>query len=243
MHGLATMTGIMHMRAWPEIAHSVTTGLPAFNKVFGKELFEHVTTDAEAGPAFDEAMAGYVARSAASLVNGYDFSRFNILVDVGGGNGALLAAVLKKVPALSGINFDLPKSAERSKLNLGAQGLAERCEVIGGDFFQSVPSGGDAYALKMILHDWDDAKSVVILKNVRKAMNDQGTLLIVEAVLDAATDAGSPGKLLDMNMLVMTGGRERSAEEFTALLSASGFRLVRIVPVNPMTSVVEAVPV
>src|SRR5882672_4666761 len=157
MHGLAVMTGLLHLRAWPEVAHSVKTGDTAFSKVFGKEIFAHVTTNAEAGQAFDEAMSSYTAATSNAVVGAYDFSPFEKIVDVGGGNGALIAAVLKQAPRAVGVTFDLPPSAERAKANLAAQGLAGRCEVVGGDFFESVPSGGDAYALKMIVHDWDDA--------------------------------------------------------------------------------------
>jgi hypothetical protein len=242
MHGLAEMTGLLHLRAWPEIVHAVKTGGTSFNKVFGKEIFEHVTADAEAGRAFDEAMAAYTAATSDAVVAAYDFSPFSKIVDVGGGNGALIAAILKQQPRVAGITFDLPASAERAKASLGAQGLAGRCEVVGGDFFESVPAGGDAYALKMIVHDWDDARSIAILKNVRKAIRLDGRVLIMEAVIDPASGAGAPGKLLDINMLVMTGGRERTADEFAALYRASGFELARIVPAGPI-SVIEGRPV
>jgi predicted O-methyltransferase YrrM len=242
MHGLAVMTGLLHLRAWPEVVHAVKTGDTAFSKVFGKEIFAHVTTNAEAGQAFDEAMASYTAATSNAVVGAYDFSPFEKIVDVGGGNGALIAAILKQVPRAAGLTFDLPPSAERARANLGAQGLAGRCEVVGGDFFESVPSGGDAYALKMIVHDWDDARSIAILKNVRKAIRPDGRVLIMEAVIDAANGVGAPGKLLDINMLVMTGGRERTADEFAALYRASGFELVRIIPTGPI-SVIEGRPV
>jgi SAM-dependent methyltransferase len=242
MHGLAVMTGLLHLRAWPEVVHSVRTGDTAFSKVFGKEIFAHVTTNAEAGQAFDEAMASYTAATSNAVVGAYDFSPFGKIVDVGGGNGALIAAILNQQTRAAGVTFDLPPSAERAKANLGAQRLAGRCEVVGGDFFESVPSGGDAYALKMIVHDWDDARSIAILKNVRKAIRPEGRVLIMEAVIDPASGAGAPGKLLDINMLVMTGGRERTADEFAALYRASGFELARIVPAGPI-SVIEGRPV
>jgi hypothetical protein len=242
MHGLAVMTGLLHLHAWPEVVHAVKTGDTAFSKVFGKEIFAHVTTNPEAGQAFDGAMASYTAATSNAVVGAYDFSRFEKIVDVGGGEGALIAAILRQVPRAAGLTFDLPASAERAQANLGAQGLAGRCEVVGGDFFESVPSGGDAYALKMIVHDWDDGRSINILKNVRRAIRPDGRVLIMEAVIDAANGVGAPGKLLDINMLVMTGGRERTAEEFAALYRASGFELVRIVPAGPI-SVIEGRPV
>jgi len=187
-------------------------------------------------------MAGYTATTSAAVVSGYDFSGFEKIVDVGGGNGALIAAILDKVPGATGVTFDLPPSAARAKTYIGARGLAGRCEVVGGDFFESVPADGDAYALKMIVHDWDDERSIAILKNVRKAIRPDGRVLLMEAVIDPATAAGAPGKLLDVNMLVMTGGRERTAEEFAALYRASGFELTRIVQAGPMMSVIEGRP-
>jgi SAM-dependent methyltransferase len=243
MHGLALMTGMLHMRAWPEIVHSVKTGDTAFSKVFEQEIFPYVTSHAEAGAAFDEAMASYTAATSNAVVAAYDFSPFQRIVDVGGGNGALLAAILGKAPRAAGVNFDLPPSAERAKARLGALGLAGRCEVLGGDFFEGVPAGGDAYALKMILHDWDDARSIAILKNVRKAIRPDGRLLVMESVVDPASGVGAPAKLLDINMLVMTGGRERTADEFAALFRESGFELGRIVPTGPVLSVIEGRPV
>jgi SAM-dependent methyltransferase len=243
MHGLAAMTGLLHLRAWPEIVHSVKTGQTAFSKVFGSEIFEHCTANPEAGQAFDDAMASYTAGTSAAVVAAYDFSAFEKIVDVGGGNGALIAAILEKVPRAAGVTFDLPASAERARANIGARGLAGRCEVVGGDFFESVPSGGDAYALKMIVHDWNDERSIAILKNVRKAIRPDGRVLIMESVVDPASGVGAQPKLLDLNMLVMTGGRERTADEYAALYAASGFKLTRIVTANPMVSVIEGRPV
>jgi SAM-dependent methyltransferase len=242
MHGLAVMTGLIHLRVWPEILHSVRTGETAFKKVFGREIFDQLSSDPELGRAFDTAMAGYTAASSAAVVEAYDFSPFRKIVDVGGGNGALLAAILPGCPAAAGVVFDLPPVAERARAFLAERGLADRCEVIGGDFFHAVPAGGDAYALKMIVHDWDDERSLAILRNVRKAIKPEGRLLLMEAVIEPDSGAGAPGKLLDINMLVMTGGRERTAEEFAALLGAAGFSLVRIVPANPVVSVIEARP-
>jgi predicted O-methyltransferase YrrM len=243
MHGLATMTGILHLRAWPEIVHSVRTGETAFSKAFGKEIFAHVSADAEAGRAFDEAMAGYTAVTSNAVVAAYDFSSFETIVDVGGGNGALLSALLEKYPKARGVTFDLPSASERAREHLRTAGMADRCEVVAGDFFASVPAGGDAYTMKMIVHDWDDRKSIAILENVRKAIRPDGRVLLMEAVLEPGNGVGAPGKLLDINMLVMTGGRERTAAEYGDLLRASGFELVRVVGANPQISVIEGKPV
>jgi hypothetical protein len=239
LRGLATMSGMLHLHAWPEILHSVRTGETAFSAVFGKEVWEHVTVDAEAGAAFDEAMAGYTAGMAAALVAGFDFSGYRQLVDVGGGNGALLAAICARHAELRGVSFDLPAVAERARAHLAKRGLADRCQVAGGDFFESVPAGGDAYLMKMILHDWDDERSIALLKVVRA---HNAPVLVMEAVLEPGNN-GPGGKLLDLNMLVMTGGRERTAEEYAALFRAAGFALDRVVTINPLVSVIVARPV
>ncbi len=242
MHGLAAMTGLMHLHAWPALAHTLQTGETAFDHVFGKGVFEHATSNAEAGAAFDAAMASYTAGTSNAVVGGYDFSRFGTIVDLGGGNGALLSAILRKFPEPRGVTFDLPSVSERARASLGASGLDARCEVVAGDFFDIVPAG-DAYTLKMILHDWDDERSRAILRNVRRAIRPGGRILVMEAVLEAGNGVGAPAKLLDVNMLVMTGGRERSAAEYAALFDATGFRLERVVPAHPMLGIVEGIPV
>jgi len=188
-------------------------------------------------------MTGYTAATSAAVVAAYDFAPFSRIVDVGGGSGALLAAILHKNQQATGVTFDLPPVAERARQFLAARGMATRCEVAGGDFFQSVPAGGDAYTMKMIVHDWNDERSIAILKNVRRAIRPDGKALIIEAVIDPQTAAGAPGKLLDVNMLVMTGGRERTADEFAALYRAAGFELTRIVSANPTVNVIEGKPV
>lgn len=243
MHGLATMSGLMHLRAWPHLAHSIRTGAPAFDHVFGKGIFEYITENEEARAAFDEAMSGYTAATAGAVVSSYDFTPFRTIVDVGGGNGALLAAILGKFKDSSGISFDLSASAERAKTLLQARGLRDRCEVVGGDFFVGVPTGGDAYMLKMIIHDWDDERSIAILKNIRKAMAPGARLLVVDMVIDPATTSGSAGKLFDLNMLVMTGGRERTADEFASLYQASRFELTRVVSLPGDLAIIEGTPV
>jgi len=240
LRGLADMSGRLHFRAWPELAHSVKTGGTAFKQVFGAEIFQHLPKDPEAAAAFDAAMTGYTQATANAVVAAYDFSPFKTVVDIGGGSGALLAAIVKKAPSVRGIDFDLPHVADRARAHLQKAGVADKIEVQGGDFFQSVPAG-DAYAMKMILHDWDDAKSIAILKNVRKSIAAGGKLLVMEAVVPPG-NAPSYAKLLDINMLVMTGGRERTEDEFRALFKAAGFTLTRVVPAHPAASVIEGVP-
>lgn len=155
-----------------------------------------------------------------------------------GGNGSLLTTALQKYPAMRGILYDLPGVTERAKKNLKAAGLADRCKVIGGSFFESVPKGADAYLMRHIIHDWDDEKAVKILGNVHKAMGDGGRLLVVEGVIAPGNDL-SFGKLLDLTMLTIPGGKERTEEEFRKLYEAGGFHLSRIVPTKADVSVIE----
>jgi hypothetical protein len=241
MRGLAQMTLMLHLRAWPEVEHAVRTGETAFSKVFGAELFDYLGTHSEAARVFDSAFSGYTAMVSNAVAAAYDFSRFTRVVDVGGGGGALLAAVLARVPGARGVTFDLPHVAARARETLQKAGVADRGETVGGDFFQAVPEGGDAYLLKMILHDWDDARAIAILANVRKAIRPGGSLLVVEVVVDGPNE-GAPAKLLDVNMLVMTGGRERTRAEYAELFRAAGFELVGVAAAGP-TNVIEGRPI
>lgn len=240
MHGLATMIGLLSSRAWLEIGHSVRTGEPAFNKVFGVgDVFEHLERDVAAARAFDAAMAGYTAVAARDVVASYDFSPFRTIVDVGGGTGALLAAILTKFPQPRGIDFDLPHVAERARELIGKSGLGARCEVVSGSFFESVPAA-DCYTIKRVIHDWNDERSTTILRTIRKSIASDGRLLILESVVPPG-NAPSFSKFLDVNMLVMTGGRERTEAEYGALLGAGGFLLARVVPCASI-DIIEARP-
>jgi len=241
MRAMAMMTGMLHLRAWPAIDHSLKTGGTAFAKVFGREIFEYLEGDADAARIFDEAFSGYTGMVAGAVAARYDFSPFTRLVDVGGGGGGFLSVIAKQFPNARGVSFDLPHVAARAKSALAKAGASDRIEAVGGDFFASVPAEGDAYLLKMILHDWDDEKSIAILKNVRRAILPNGKLLVVEAVVPAG-NTPSPSKLLDVNMLVMTGGRERTEKEYAALYAASGFRLDRVIEVGA-TCIVEGSPI
>jgi predicted O-methyltransferase YrrM len=237
VRGLAQMTGVLHLRAWPEIVHSVKTGETAVKKVFGQELFEHIAAHPELARVFDDAFGGYTAMISGVVARSYDFSAFERIVDVGGGNGSLLAAVLASCPKARGVTFDLPQVAARARDTLSRAGVADRCDTVGGDFFAAVPADGDAYALKMILHDWDDDRAIAILRNVRRAIRPGGTVLVIESIVPPGNEP-SPSKLLDVNMLVMTGGRERTRAEYEALLRAAGFALARVVPCGP-TDLIE----
>jgi hypothetical protein len=235
---MAVMNGEEHYASWGEVLYSVRTGQPSFEELYGAGVFDFLSRDPEKARIFDEAMVGVHGRETAAMLDAYDFSGIGVLADVGGGNGSLLSVVLKRYPNLRGLLFDLPGVAERARANLAAAGLAGRCDVIGGNFFESVVSGADAYLLRHIIHDWDDEECVRILKNVRSAMNDGGRLLVVESVIPPG-NAPSFGKLLDLTMLVIPGGKERTEEEYRELFAAAGFRLARIVPTAAEVCVIE----
>lgn len=233
---LAIMVGEEHYHAFAELLYSVQTGKTAFDKVYGVPVFDFLSKHPEQAKVFDEAMVGVHGRETAAMLEAYDFSGIGVLADIGGGNGSVITAVLRKYPTMTGILFDLPGVADRAKANIHAAGLADRCQVVGGSFFESVPGGADAYMMRHIIHDWDDEKSSVILKNVHKAMGKDGRLLVVESVIGSES---SFGKLLDLAMLVIPGGAERTEEEYRSLFGVAGFRLTRIVATKAEVCVVE----
>ncbi|MGO9453917.1 MAG: methyltransferase [Candidatus Binataceae bacterium] len=232
--------------AWGDLEYCVQTGQPAFKKNSpDATAFTSINQNPESAAAFDEAMAAFSAQTALALVAAYDFSVFRKLADIGGGNGALLIGILKGNPNLRGLVFDQPASAERAEQKIAAAGMESRCEVAGGDFFKEVPVGADAYLLKHVIHDWNDEDAVAILKNCYNAMKGTSTkLLIVEGVYPARVDQSleSRGSAFnDVNMLVCTGGRQRSEAEFRTLYQAAGFKLTRIVPTAARVCVIEGV--
>jgi orsellinic acid C2-O-methyltransferase len=231
-------------RAWGELEWSVRTGEPAFEKVTGRPAFEHMATDATLGAIFTEAMAEGTRMAAPGVVETCDLTGAGTLADVGGGNGTLLAAFLAAHPGLRGILFDSPEGVGDAAAVLGP--LAARCDVVTGDFFEAVPSA-DAYVVKSVIHDWDDRRSVEILARVRAAMPAHGVLFLVEQALADDPDALAGQRMTlmsDLNMLVCTGGRERTEAEYAALLDAAGLRLTAVTAVPPPTgySVLRAVP-
>lgn len=228
-------------RAWGELGWSVRTGEPSFEKVTGRSAFEHMASDPTMLAVFTEAMAEGSRMAAPGVVASCDLTGIGTLVDVGGGNGTLLAAFLTAHPQLRGILFDTVDGVGDAGAVLG-----DRAGVVTGDFFVEVP-GGDAHVLKSVIHDWDDERSVAILTRVRQAMPAHGRLFLVEPVLAAdATELATQRVMLmsDLNMLVCTGGRERTEAEFAVLLGAAGLRLVEVTLVPPPTgfSVLRAVP-
>jgi SAM-dependent methyltransferase len=229
--------------AWTEILHAVRSDSPSFTHVFGKSFFDYCQAHPDAAAVFDEAMTNFSHRAIDAVIPAYDFSAIHKLVDVAGGHGSLLAAILKANPRLTGVLFDLPSVIDGARKKGHLAQLASRCELVAGDFFTGVPEGADAYLLKHIIHDWSDESAIRILRNCRKAMRPGGRLLLIEMVIPPGNEPHF-GKLLDLEMLVNTqGGRERSEAEYRELLTAAGFRLNRIVPTKAPTSVIEGTPV
>jgi hypothetical protein len=235
---LAIMLGEEQFQAWSEFLYCVQTGKTAFDRVFGVPVFEYLSKNPEVAKVFDAAMVGAHGRESSAVTDVYDFSDIRVLADIGGGNGSLLTTILQKNPSMRAILYDLPGVTERAKISLQAAGLADRCQVIGGNFFESVPGGADAYLMRHIIHDWDDEKATTILRNIHPAMCDGGRLLIVESVIPPGNDPAF-GKLLDLHMLVVPGGKERTDQEYRTLLEAAGFYLTKIVPTKAEVSIIE----
>ena len=231
-----------YWRPFGELLHSVMTGETAFDHVFGKGFFDYLGHHPEAAATFDHAMTNFTRDHAEAVVKAYDFSGLRQVVDVGGGHGSLLAAILKSSPSATGVLFDQPSVVAGAPAVLEAEGVTDRCGLVSGDMFESVPAGGDAYVLKWIIHDWDDARAIAILKICREAIADDGRVLLIERVL-APPGEVSQGTRGDITMMALMGGRERTEAEFRGLLAASGLRLARVVPTTIELSVIEALPV
>jgi hypothetical protein len=233
--------GEEHYRCWGELLHCVQTGQTAFKKIYGVPVFQYLASNERAARLFDDAMVGVHGAETAAMLDAYDFGGFGTLVDIGGGNGSLLTATLQRHPKLHSVLFDRPDVIERAREGLTTTGVADRCKAVGGDFFTVVPAGGDAYLLRHIIHDWYDEEALAILRNIRQVMAADAKLLIVEAVIPPGNDPFW-SKLLDLNMLVIPGGMERTEEEYRSLLERARFRLTRIVPTQSEMSVIEGVP-
>jgi hypothetical protein len=242
LHGWARFVGRPSFwQAWGALLHSVRTGENAFRHVHGDDVWSYRAQRPEESAAFDAAMQARTGATNRALLEAFDFSRFGTIVDVGGGNGTLLAAVLTAHPGVTGVLFDQPHVVAGADAVLDEAAVADRCRVIAGDFFESVPSGGDAYLLKWIVHDWEDAEATAILRVVRSAIGANGRLLVVERDLGEPNE--SPwAKLSDLNMLVGPGGRERTEEEYAALFAEAGFRVAKVTRAGPELAVFEGVP-
>ena len=231
-----------HWQAWGDLLHSTRTGENAFHHVHGVGVWEYLASHPEEGAIFDHGMSGNSRGVAERIMSAYNFSSFGRITDVAGGQGALLAAILAAHPTMHGVLFDRPEVVAQAGPVLEAAGIAGRCEVVGGSFFDAVPEGADAYLLKYILHDWDDPASVAILAACRRACRPEGKLLVMERIV-ATPNEGPETKISDLNMLVSPGGQERTREEFAALFAAAGFHMERVIEVDARLSVIEGVPV
>jgi hypothetical protein len=236
------MTGLL---VWPQTfaaaLHSVKTGQPALKHVVGTEFFEYLATHPREGTVFSAAMSDFGRGVSQAVVQAYDFSNVGTIVDVGGGHGTLLSAILRGNAHLKGILFDLPHVADGARGLMASAGIADRCEIHGGDFFAEVPAGGDVYILSWIIHDWDRGRAVSILKRCRQAMPTTGRLLLVEAVIPPGNEPHA-GKIMDFVMLTALGGQERTKEQYEDLLQEAGFRLSAVVQTASPMSVIEGRP-
>ena len=238
---LALMAGSeFNWRTWGDLLYAVRTGETAFEHVFGMKNFEWIALKPERAAAFDAYMANYTQRAAAAILAAYDFSRYRLIVDIGGGNGVLMNGILSSTPA-EGIIFDTLTGIEGAKQRLGAE-VAGRYQLLAGDFFQTVPEGGDAYILKSILHDWNDHDAIAILRNCQRAMRSDSTLVVIERLLPERVENSAAHReimMMDLHMLVMLNGRERSKAEYAALLAAAGLRLTATIPTSSQYAVME----
>ena len=230
-------------KPWENLMHSLETGNDSFEHVFGEDHWAYFSKNEEAGQLFNKTMTNLTGQHMLAILEAFDFSGINTLVDVGGGNGTLVSAVLKKYPTMRGILQDLASPVQDARQYLAQEGVADRCVLVDGSFFESVVQGGDTYVLKWILHDWGNEDSLKILKSCRAAMGDGARLLVIDVIVPPGNEV-SGTKTMDIHMLVINpGGRERTEAEFRELLEATGFHIMSITPTKSLLSIIEAVAV
>jgi hypothetical protein len=222
-------------RAFGELLETLRTG----EAVVDHPIFSDLGPEQTA--LVSETMMGFAGDEPAAVAEAYDFSGIRTLVDVGGNIGSLLTTILLANPALQGILFELPHVAAGARLLLENRGVADRCDVVSGNFFEAVPAGGDAYLLSHVVHDWPEEKCLALLRNVRRVIPKLGRLLLVEHIIPSKNEP-HPSRVIDLILLAVTGGEERTAEEYAALLAKGGFQITRVVPTRRGVSVVEAAP-
>jgi hypothetical protein len=236
------MVGEEHYASWGELLYSIKTGKTSFEKIYGKPVFDWLSGHPEQAANFDSAMVAVHGRETSAMLDAFDFSTIGTLADVGGGNGSVLRGILARFPKLRGMLCDLPGVVERAKPLVAKAGLQDRLQAVPTNFFESVPPGADAYLMRHIIHDWADKESLLILKNIRRVIPSEGRLLVVEGIVPAGNDP-SFTKLLDLNMLVIPGGKERTEVEYRQLYDTAGFKLTSITPTKSDVSVIEGRPV
>ncbi len=230
----------LHLKAYAELMHSVKSGEPCFDRVFGKPIFDYLPTDPRESEVFNDAMTSFSGMVMTAVLEAYDFSGIGTLIDIAGGHGEVLCSILERNPGMKGVLTDLEHVLAGADDVIRRHGVEDRLRREPVDFFKSVPSGGDAYIMKHIIHDWDDDRSRLILTNIREAMGDDpGKVLLLEMVL-APGNEPHLGKLADIEMLALPGGRERSEDEFRALFDSAGFKMTRIVETQSPVCVIEA---
>ena len=239
MRAMAIMFGEEQYQAWGDILYTLETGESSFERKHGVPMFKYFVDNPEPGEIYEEAMTSVSAAEKAEILKSYDFSYIKKLVEVGGGHGSFISSILKANPTMQGVLFDQPYVIEGANI-IEAEGLSDRCEQIPGNFYESVPSGGNAYSLKHVLHGCSDEQSITILKNCHKAMVEDGKLLIVERIVGSGPDSFL-AKFLDVNMMLLVkGGCERTESEYRKIIEAAGFRVDKVVPSKAGVSVIEA---
>lgn len=237
--------GDEHYQAWGELLHSVRSGGSAFEHAFGQSPWQHRAQTPASAQAFDAGMSSFLQAHHAAVMAAYPFARFGRLMDLAGGDGQLLVALLQACPDLHGAVFELPHVANKAAQRLAAAGLSARGHALSGNLFEAIPAGADAYVLSRVIHDWGDTDALGILRNARAAASVGGCLLLVERLLAERVEVSPTQQVIassDLNMLVMTGGRERSAAQYRALLRDAGWRLTQVIDTGTALSVLEAVP-
>jgi len=232
------MSDPFHFQVYANALHSLRTGQPAVEQTVGVPVFEYFSQQPEESEIFNNAMTMFSAMVIPAVLEVCDFSGIGTLVDVAGGHGRVLTSILQKYPSMRGVLFDIEHVLAGARAAIDSLGLSDRCRAVSGDFFKAVPAGGDAYIMKHIIHDWDDERAATILKNIRSAMNPGGRLILLESVV-APGNQPDFAKLIDLEMLLMPGGRERTEQEFRDLFARAGFELIRITPTKSPLSVIE----
>jgi hypothetical protein len=244
LHGIALFwPDPFHFHAYSALHATLKDGKPGVDHAFGKPLFDYLTANPDYSAIFNDAMTTLSVPAIAAALEAYDFSRYGTIVDVAGGHGEVLLSILKANPKAKGILAEVDHVVQGALPRIEAAGLKQRCDAVVCDFFKAAPAGGDAYVMKHIIHDWDDARALLILKNIATVMGDKkGHVVLLESVIPEGPTPDF-GKFLDIEMLALPGGKERTQKEFAELFAAAGFRLTRVVPTASPLSVVEAVRV
>jgi hypothetical protein len=235
----ALITGEL-LPAWTGLLYSVQTGKPAFDMVFGSGMFTYTAQHPELEQHFNRQMAGMTTAIANAVVETYDFAEVETVVDIGGGYGTLLTRILEVYPTIGGVLFDLPEVIASARKEVIADAIGARIKCVPGDFFQAVPADGDRYILQVVIHDWDDAAAVRILRNCARVMHDDSRIVLIERLLPEKAVDGPAIIQGDLNMLVLTGGRERSVQEYEKLLRTAGLEVMQILPTQLQWSIIEA---